>query len=86
MVRNIVLCDFKTQLETTNFSDDVDSDNSYQYMVTQLDLHYRHKDDEDESLTIYDIAHIMTTLADIEKYSLREAYQEIIYYLSKGGF
>lgn len=82
-VRDTILCDFETQLETTNFLDETDCDNSYQYMITQLDIYYRHKDENDNSLTIYDVSYIVTVLDDIEKYSLKQAYQEIINYLDK---
>lgn len=82
-VKDIVLSDFEHQLETTNFDDENDMDNSYQYMVSQLDIHYRSKGTDDESLTLYDIMNIMTILEDIEKYTLKEAYEAIINYLEE---
>lgn len=82
-VKDMVLSDFEHQLETTNFDDENDMDNSYQYMVSQLDIHYRDKNVDDESLTLYDIMNIMNILGDIEKYTLKEAYETIISYLEE---
>lgn len=82
-VKDMVLSDFEHQLETTNFDDENDMDNSYQYMVSQLDIHYRDKNVDDESLTLYDIMNIMNILEDIEKYTLKEAYETIISYLEE---
>lgn len=82
-VKDVVLSDFEHQLETTNFDDEEDMDNSYQYMVSQLDIHYRSKSADDESLILYDIMNIMTILEDIERYTLKEAYEAIINYLEE---
>lgn len=83
-VRDMVQSDFKYQLETTNFDDAVDEDNSYQYMITQLDIHYRGKDPLDNSLTLRDCAKILSIL-DNEEYTLKEAYEEVVKILENEG-
>ena len=50
-------------------------------MITQLDIHYRDKDPADESLTLHDCANILLILDDLEKYTLKEAYEAVIEFL-----
>lgn len=80
-VRDIVLSDFEYQLENTNFNDEEDCDNSYQYMMIQLDIHYREKDASDTSLTLLDCVTIVETLNNIEQLTLKQAYENIIEFL-----
>ena len=80
-VRDTVLSDFEYELENNNFADENANDASYQYMITQLDIHYRDKDPADESLTLHDCANILLILDDLEKYTLKEAYEAVIEFL-----
>ena len=82
-VASIVKSDFEYQLETTDFNNEEDMDDSYQYMITQLDIHYRSKDVDDNSLDLRNIADIINILDDIEKYTLKHSYEAIVEYLDK---
>ena len=79
-VRDIVLSDFKHQLEITKFDDEQDSDNSYQYMMSQLDIHFKDKRKNDKSLTKTDVEMIKNILDNLD-YSMREAYIRVISFL-----
>ena len=80
-VRDIILSDFKHQLEITKFHSTEDSDNSYHYMLTQLEIHYKDKNKHDNSLTKRDIQYIKDVLDNVEDYTLKQAYENIIWFL-----
>ena len=80
-IRDIVLSDFEYQLEITKFYSTEDSDNSYHYMLTQLEIHYKDKNKNDNSLTKRDVQYIKDILDNVEAYTLKQAYENIITFL-----
>lgn len=59
-----------------------EQDDSYQFMLSNLEQRWKEKRKDDKSLTKKDFSYIKTILDD-EKYTLKQAYSEIIYFLTK---
>ena len=79
-VRERVLLDFRSEIDSLENNERATEDDSYSYMIDQLDIHYREKDCEDWSLTIYDIKNIMNILDQKDK-ELIDCYFEVVDYL-----
>ena len=79
-VREEVLLDFKSEISNLQNGERRTENDSYSYMIDQLDIHYREKDCEDWSLNIYDIKNIVDILDDRNK-DLIVCYFEVIDYL-----
>lgn len=85
-VKNVVLLDFKDELDTlTKLKnggqlDAEEEDKSFNYMLDQLDAHYRGKDGADFSLDLYDIRNIMNILLEHHR-PLIDCYTRVVEYL-----
>lgn len=79
-VRERVLLDFRSEIDSLQNNERATEDDSYSYMIDQLDIHYREKDYDDWSLNIYDIKNIVGILDNKSK-DLIDCYFEVINYL-----
>ena len=75
-----IILDAQSELDTTDFTSEKSKDDSYQYFIDQLDIHYRDRDVDDNSVDLKDIAYIMNIFDTLEL-DLDECYFEIIKYL-----
>lgn len=84
-VKEIVLLDFLDEVD--KLAEDLEQGkeyadcDSYCYMVDQLDIHYRHKEDTDDSLDLKDIQIIMNILDNEKGKKLTMCYFDVIEYL-----
>ena len=85
-VKNIVLLDFEDELrklielKNNGLLTDEKLDDSYNYMLDQLDIHYRQKDANDWTLDIIDIRNIVNEL-EYKDNDLIAKYGRVITYL-----
>lgn len=75
----LLIMDFETQLETTIFGNEEAESDSYFYMLSVLETRFKYTD----ILTLRQLVDIFNILDDIEKYTLKEAYEKIIEYLEE---
>ena len=86
-IREIIRLDFERELndlielENNDLLTKEKENDSFDFMITQLDEHYRHKDWNDWGFDIWDLQSVLNILQD-DKKSLIECYGLVIEYLS----
>lgn len=80
-LRESLLLDFKQALENTEFGNEESEDDTYQYLLDQIDIQYRDKDIDDNSLDLLKLATIIKDLDD-STLTLKQSIMQIINFLS----
>ena len=86
-VREIIRLDFESELndlielENNDLLTKEKENDSFDFMIRQLDEHYRHKDWDDWNFDIWDLQSVLNILQDNQK-SLIECYGLVVEYLS----
>ena len=85
-VKDVVRLDFENEindlieLKNNGLLTDEKMDDSYNFMLEQLDTHYRQKDANDWTLDLIDVTNIVNIIQNTD-YDLIERYGEIVKYL-----
>ena len=68
--------------DENNFIDDCTEDDSYQYVMTQIDINYKNMPEKDNSIILQDLAKLVTIIENSRK-TLKEVYESALRYIKK---
>lgn len=68
--------------DENNFIDNCTEDDSYQYVMTQIDINYKNMSEEDNSIILQELAKLVTIIENSRK-TLKEVYESALRYIKK---